>query len=59
MEKLVLIKDKKSLDDFMQDYLHKHKLYAVDTEATGLTEADEIIGNTGSNIHRLKAHQFR
>ena len=44
MEKLVLIKDKKSLDDFMQDYLHKHKLYAVDTEATGLTEIDEIIG---------------
>jgi DNA polymerase-1 len=44
MENLVLIKSKKDLDNFLSDYLPKFDLYAVDTEATGLDESDDIIG---------------
>lgn len=44
MENLITIKSKRDLDNLISDYLPKHNLYAVDTEATGITEADDIIG---------------
>lgn len=44
METLKLVKTEEELKDIIDNYVCKFDLFAVDTEATGLTEADDIIG---------------